>query len=260
MKEITDGVWQIDEIGNTVNAYLWRWDNGLVLIDTGMPWHGKTILEAIDRAGFRPGDVREVLVTHADVDHVGGLKTIKEATGARVVVHAVEAMFLKGRWHRYPNTRHPLGLLIFPLFWVLSKTLFRVPPVAPELLVIDQETLDNGLQVIHTPGHTPGHMSLYSPERRILFVGDAIRNPDNRLSPPAPIFTPQGEVALESIRRLARLKDVEIACFGHGPVITSGAGERIRTFAARVAPVRRRKRKAPPQGPRPKPQKSQSRE
>ncbi len=243
MKEIAENVWLIDDIGGSVNAYLWRWNGHLALIDTGLPWHGKKILRAIEQAGFNVGDIKEILITHADTDHAGGLRVIREATGARVVVHAIEAMFFKGKWRRWPNVRHPLGALITPFYFVLSLTLLRLPRLAPDLLVVDQEVLDNGLQVIHTPGHTPGHMSLYSPETGVLFVGDVISHRGGKLALPPAIFTPQPEIVKESLRKLARLKRLDVACFGHGPVLTENAGDAIRAFVARVAPPPKRKRR-----------------
>lgn len=240
MRQIADNVWHFDNLGY-VNAYLWRWDGGLALIDTGLPWTVKRVLAGIREAGFRPEDVTEILVTHADADHAGGLKALREATGARVIVHAIEAMFFKGKWRRLPNWRHPAGAALFPLYLILNKTLMRIPQLNPDLLVIDEEVLDNGLQVIHTPGHTPGHMSLYSRDAGVLFVGDVIDNRKGEPALPLPIFTPQMDVVKDSIRKLARLKNVEIACFGHGPVITEKAGERIRALAARVAPPRKRR-------------------
>ncbi len=241
MRQITDNVWQFDELGY-VNAYLWRWDDGLALIDTGMPWHARKILRAIQEAGFNLNDVKHILITHADVDHAGGLRVVQQATGARVIVHAIEAMFFKGKWRRLPNLRHPLGLLYLPAYLLLSKTVLRIPRLAPDMLVVDGEELDNGLQVIHTPGHTPGHMSLYSRDAGVLFVGDVINHRGGHLSLPPAIFTPQMDIVKDSLRKIARLKDVQVACFGHGPVITEGAGDKIRSFVAQVAPPPKRRR------------------
>ncbi len=243
MKEIAENVWHIDDIGSSVNVYLWRWDGHLALIDTGLPWHGKKILNAIKEAGFNPEDIKEILITHADTDHAGGLRVIREATGARVVVHAIEAMFFKGKWHRWPNFRHPLGVLITPLYFLLSRTVLRLPRLQPDLLVVDTEVLDNGLQVIHTPGHTPGHMSLYHKETGVLFVGDVISHRRGKLALPPAVFTPQPEIVRDSLRKLGRLKNVQVACFGHGPVLTDRAGERLRAFIARTAPPPKRARR-----------------
>ncbi|NPA91680.1 MAG: MBL fold metallo-hydrolase [Chloroflexi bacterium] len=258
MKEIAENVWHIDTLGY-VNAYVWRWEEGLTLIDTGLPWQGKHILKAIEGAGFKVGDIREIIITHADFDHYGGLRVIREATGARVYVHAIEAMFFKGRWRRWPNLRHPLGVLYLPLHTLLMLTLFRIPRLNPDLLVVDGEELDNGLSVLHTPGHTPGHIALFGKERGVLFTGDALVNWRGKLSLPPAMFTPQPDILKQSIRKLARLRGVEVAAPGHGSVIREKAGEAIRAFAKKVAPPpKRRPRKAPtregvPRQPKAKP-------
>lgn len=244
IRQISENAWHID-LG-VVNAYLWRWGDHLALIDTGMPWHGRQILQAVEEAGFQAGDIKEILITHADADHAGGLKYIREATQARVIVHAIEAMYFKGKWHRWPNLRHPLGIAYFPFFLILSQTVFRIPRFRPDLLVVDEEVLENGLQVIHTPGHTEGHMSLFAVNEGVLFVGDVINHRGGKLSLPPAIFTPKMEVVKDSLRKIARLKNVNVAGFGHGPVIEEGAGDKIRAFVAKVAPPRRRRRKAPP--------------
>ena len=84
--------------------------------------------------------------------------------------------------------------------------------------------------MVHVPGHTAGQMALYQPARKLLITGDAIAHEGQRLEGPPPIFTPNMALARESIRKLAKL-DVEVACFGHGPPIVGGAGEKIRAFA-----------------------------
>ncbi len=245
MRKIAEDVWHIDTLGY-VNAYIWRWEKGLTIIDTGLPWQGGKILKAVEELGFKPEDVREIIVTHADFDHYGGLRTLRAATGAPVYVHAIEAMFFKGRWRRWPNLRHPLGLLYLPIHTFLMLTFARIPRMNPDLLVVDGEELENGLTVVHTPGHTPGHIALFGKERGVLFVGDVMVNRGGSLALPPAMFTPQPDILKQSIRKLARLRGVEIAAFGHGPVIREKAGDVIRAFAKRVAPPpKRRPKKAP---------------
>ncbi|OUC08390.1 hypothetical protein RY27_09275, partial [Litorilinea aerophila] len=72
MKQIIPGLWAIDEIGAAVHSYLWLWDEGLTLIDTGFPRDAKTILHALFRHGHPPYRVRPILVTHSDLHHPGG--------------------------------------------------------------------------------------------------------------------------------------------------------------------------------------------
>jgi glyoxylase-like metal-dependent hydrolase (beta-lactamase superfamily II) len=98
----------------------------------------------------------------------------------------------------------------------------------------DGETVEElgGLQVIHTPGHTPGSICLYQPGRRILFCGDFLFNVHpltgrGGLRFSIPQFSVDAEQARESVQRLLELP-IEMLCFGHREPILEGAGERIR--------------------------------
>jgi glyoxylase-like metal-dependent hydrolase (beta-lactamase superfamily II) len=114
---------------------------------------------------------------------------------------------------------------------VASQLFFKVRPVTVDEMVLEKQVLVEGFQVLHVPGHTAGQMALYHPARKLLITADALANRQQQLSGPAPMFTPDMMQAKESIRKLAKL-DVDVACFGHGPPIVGGAGEKIRAFAA----------------------------
>ena len=91
-----------------------------------------------------------------------------------------------------------------------------------------------GLQVLHAPGHTPGSIALYQPERRVLFCGDVFFNKNpmtgkEGLQLSLPLFTLNLAQARESAQRLAALP-VEVLCFGHGEPILKGAGERVQAL------------------------------
>ena len=84
MKQILPGLWEIDEIGDIVHCYLWEWSGGLTLIDVGMPTHVHTLLDALTAKGYALHNVRRVIITHGDADHMGGVAKLKKATGAVV--------------------------------------------------------------------------------------------------------------------------------------------------------------------------------
>ncbi|HIQ06120.1 MAG TPA: MBL fold metallo-hydrolase [Anaerolineae bacterium] len=232
MSEIVPGLHWVEEIRSTVNVYVWDAGNGLTLIDCGMPWHAKKILAFVQSLEHQPGDVRRILVTHGDIDHVGALAALKAATGAMVICHAAEKGLIEGA-DRRRLARSPLGVLLTPIHPLITRVLGYKPARVDEV-VIDGHVLIEGFRVVHAPGHTPGQMTLYHPERRLLFTGDALVNFGGRLGTSVGLFTPQPDIALKSIRRLAKL-DVEVACFGHGPPIIGGAGDRIRELANRMS-------------------------
>jgi len=91
--------------------------------------------------------------------------------------------------------------------------------------------LAGGLQVVHAPGHTPGHIALYAKERRTLFAGDALMNAAG-LRLPMSVSSHDMEQARRSIHRLAEL-DFDIALPGHGAPILGRANEKVAEWARR---------------------------
>ena len=80
MNQVLPGLWEIDEIGDTVHCYAFEWEEGITLIDTGMPKNAATIMDAIKAQGWPLHLVRRIIITHMDVDHAGGLLKLKQAT------------------------------------------------------------------------------------------------------------------------------------------------------------------------------------
>ena len=229
MREIVQGLWLFDEV-REVNVYLWQRADGFTLIDTGTPWHAYPILRALGDAGHGPHAVDRIIITHADFDHVGGLAQIHAATGALVIAHAAEAPGVTGQ-RRRALAKSPLGYAMTPLFRLMDRVIFVYRPTAVDDMVLDRQMLPEGFQVVHAPGHAPGQIALYHPERKILIAADALAHYGGRLTPPIGFLTPSAVLAVESIRRLAKV-EVEWLCVGHGPPIVGAAGEQLRAFAA----------------------------
>ena len=238
MQEILSGLWDIDEIGSMVHAYLWQWGKtDLTLIDCGMPGDEVKILAALRAHGFDPAHIRRIIITHADVDHMGSLRVLKQTVKAPVACHSVEKDLMEHPGKRTP-AKTPAGYAIRPLHALISLLpKFRVAPVRPDQLLVDSQVLaGEGFTVIHTPGHTPGHISLLHKEQRFLIVGDALANRKDKLGGPAVLFTPDPYNAQRSIWKLGKkyANDFDIAVFGHGVPILTGAGERIKQHAAEI--------------------------
>ena len=166
MKQIIPGLWDIDEIGDAVHCYLWEWDGGVTLIDTGMPSHARTILDALMHNNYPLHTVTRVIVTHSVLDHAGGLAKIRRATGASVVCHAVEKELLEhpSRRARFHTARASMTLL--------SRCLPSSDAGHPGV-VVDIPCLR--FTVIHTPGHAQPYCSA-APGKRLLIAGDALAN------------------------------------------------------------------------------------
>lgn len=230
--QVTPGLHLVDGMEEgVVNAYVWqRPDGGLTLIDAGMPSDAPKILAFVEKLGA--GQPDRIIATHGDIDHIGGLAAMQAATGAAVICHAVEKAVVEGRSTRHMGNSLP-ARAYGPAFDWAMRTFLRYRPVQQvDELVLDKQMLVEGLQVVHVPGHTPGQIALFEPQRGILIVADALNNRGDKLGLPPAIATPRMDVAKDSIRKLAALKGVQVICFGHGVPITQNAAERLSAFAS----------------------------
>jgi glyoxylase-like metal-dependent hydrolase (beta-lactamase superfamily II) len=200
--------------------------NEFVLIDAGMPDSEEMIITgAIERFG-NDCKLKAVVLTHGHFDHIGALKEITKKWDVPVYAHEHEAPYLTGKTdYPKPNPQASSGLVakmspFFPRHSIdISDRLqlFRDDEVIPCL---------PGWKVVHTPGHTPGHVSIYREEDGLLIAGDAITTVEQESlyevitqkqemhGPPA-YFTSDWRAASNSVKKLANLKP-NIAISGHG--------------------------------------------
>jgi glyoxylase-like metal-dependent hydrolase (beta-lactamase superfamily II) len=221
-KQVVPGLWQVKI--KFVNAFLLDTGDGLALIDTGIPGSAPTVLEAVRSIGRQPADIRHILVTHCHVDHSGSLAELKRMTGAPATMHPVDAAMVREGQARRPLRPAP-GLFNA----LLGRLLLRVAPKAIEPAEIehearDGETLVAGLRAIHVPGHCAGQLAFLWPEHGgVLIAADAASNVLGLGLSPVYEDLDEGR---RSLSKLAGL-DFEVACFGHGKAIPSGASRRF---------------------------------
>jgi glyoxylase-like metal-dependent hydrolase (beta-lactamase superfamily II) len=212
--------------GSVSNCYLILDGNELTLIDTGLPRDQNKILQTISDLGHSPKDLQRIIITHADGDHVGSLKALQAASGARTYASAIEAQAIAaGKSSRPLNPRGGLRI-VFAILSPLMARMFLAAPTSVDEIVSDGEVLPalGGLRVVSTPGHTPDHISLFAPSAGILFVGDSLVAQGDTLRGSQPMNTWDQAKANQSVRRQAALAP-RIVCSGHGPVIMDAAGK-----------------------------------
>lgn len=206
----------------------------VALIDSGWRIHTKPILEHLGSLGYGPDSVRRLIATHFHVDHIGGMAGLQAVTHLPVESHVVEADRLKQeRKGDVPNPVQQwwLRAMLWPLMFAM-----RPPPITDVAPLHDGDLLPllSGAQVIHTPGHTPGSISLYFPNDGVLIAGDAMQRRGDVLTTPSPFFSSDMETARDSIRKLATL-DFEILCLSHFLPLRGGAHAAVRSLAEYVS-------------------------
>ena len=200
---------------------------GATLVDAGLPGQRDAIAAAMAEAGVRLEDLRRIVLTHHDIDHIGALGDLVAASGARVLASKVEAPFIDGR--ATPRYALPEVLERRPDFRAVVERI-RPTPVNEELEDGARLELAGGLQAIATPGHTLGHLCLFLERSGTLVSGDALSAQEGRLLGPNPGATMDVPTARRSVRKLASLEVRSVICY-HGGVVEDDATGQLRRLA-----------------------------
>jgi glyoxylase-like metal-dependent hydrolase (beta-lactamase superfamily II) len=220
--KIIDNVFLVP--GVVANPYILVDVDGLTVIDTGLPRSERKILAYIASLGKSAHDVKRIIITHADLDHVGGLAALHKVTGARTYASKVEAEAIAaGRPSRPIN---PSGFSVQRLVVNLLHPFMKAAPFQVDEILADGQILPalGGLRVVDTSGHTPGHISLFAPAVGILFCGDSLVTDENGIHGSRPGLTWDDAKAKEAVRKQAGL-GARVVCSGHGPVVMDATGK-----------------------------------
>jgi glyoxylase-like metal-dependent hydrolase (beta-lactamase superfamily II) len=205
--------------------------HGPTLVDTGLPGQLDQIAAGLADAGVQVADLKRIVLTHQDIDHVGSLADLVEASGARVLAHEREVPFIDGS--EPPRFARSQMLTARP---ELRAVVERMRPTTVDEPLQDGARLDvaGGVRVVFTPGHTVGHMCLYLERTGTLVAGDALTAQEGRLLGPNAGATQDMLVAGRSVAKLAELDVRAIVCY-HGGVVTDDAGGQLRRVAEELA-------------------------
>ena len=222
---LAPGLWRIPTMPfDLVNSFLLADEDGsLTLVDTGFRRADRAIVAALAGLGRAPQDVQRIVLTHAHNDHAGGLAATKEKTGADVLAHDRDACYVRNGTTPQLDRSRVLGRLLNRVRGSFAKADVARSFQDGELLPIA-----GGLRVVHTPGHTPGHVSLLHEGSGVLITGDAIFNVRGLRYSPA-TFCTDIRLSRDTADRLADL-EYDVAAFTHGDHIARGGREAVRAF------------------------------
>jgi glyoxylase-like metal-dependent hydrolase (beta-lactamase superfamily II) len=206
-------------------------ENGLTLVDAGFPMDLAVIHLGLRELGAVPRDIDLIIATHYHGDHTGTVAGMQRRYGVSSALHEADNPYASGDSPQDTTEVAFLKLLFYTALWPL----FRYRHFQADRLLEEGEVIDllGGLEVMHTPGHSPGSVCLFGERSGILFSGDLVRNERGVLEGPPPHYTPDRPAARRSLRRVSEL-DFEMLLPGHGEVILSGAGERYRALVERA--------------------------
>jgi len=216
--------------GKSSTSLVLTWDeNNLVLIDAGYPGHVNDIAAAIAAQGFDVKNLTHIILTHQDLDHVGCVSDLQKlAPNLKVLAHIDEAPYIDGRQlpiklaerlANYDNLTDDQRIAADN--W---KKIYETNPITIAETVAEGQILPicGGIEIVHTPGHTPGHIVLYLKDSRIMVCGDAVNVKNGKLIGSNPIFTfdmAQAEASFEKIKAHGAVGFVAY----HGGYIEAGA-------------------------------------
>lgn len=192
-----------------------------ILVDTGLKGSVDKIIRGIQNNGVNLNDISLIVITHVHTDHIGGLVKLKEKTGAKIVIHKAEADYLKTGTSVEAK---PISLLGKILMRIIPEE-DSVPAVEPDIIVEDSFDLkEYGVdgEIIHTPGHTQGSISIILNNGQAI-VGDIIGRPGfiNTEAAKYPIFACDLSALHKSLRKIIKYPIKEIYN-SHGKKVTPG--------------------------------------
>ena len=209
------------------NAFLIDGDDGFTLVDVGWAGAPASLLSAVADLGRKPADIRRIVLTHAHPDHVQGAAELRRRTGAQILIHQADQAWLEAGRVPAEGRSGAVGRLIdrLPkLHW---------DPVTADATVVDGDLIEgsNGLRVIHTPGHTPGHIVLLHEPSRTVLMGDAAFNRGKLALGPAALAA-DPELRADSLSRLP--DDLRTVAFAHGAPLSASGVPAFQEFLTRL--------------------------
>ena len=223
--KLAEGIHYVSQSkGGHVHAFLLDDGNGVTLIDALFDDDAGLILQELQAMGRKPSDLKNVILTHAHRSHIGGTATLKKQCNATIYSHEWEAGIIDGSRKATKVSLIPKPpLQAYILQFGLAVGIDGHVPCR-----VDQSLKDGDhvgpLTIVSTPGHTPGCLSFWWPEKKALFVGDVVATWP-RVEAGWAGLTLDMKQNIQSVGKLSDFGNAEIVGVGHGEPISQGGIE-----------------------------------
>jgi|SRR5699024_5414383 len=198
---ISDHIWSL-KTWMIIPIHVWIVveEDGVTLVDAGLPLMAKGILKFIEQ--LNAGPLKRIVLTHGHSDHIGAIKRILKVKTVPVFAHRIEIPYMEGDYP-YPNKKKAVATIEKNFIHAFSEDENK-----------NLQTLGS-LTPYFTPGHSPGHVTFYHHDDRVLLAGDLFTSKKGKLHKPMPLFTADMNQAVKSSRIVTQLKPERLeVCHG----------------------------------------------
>lgn len=229
--ELTPSLHRLGE--EIVSCYLVEEAGEVTLVDAGMPAYYSDLAAELAAMGRTVADIRALVLTHGHSDHIGFAERLRREHDVPVSVHELDAALARGEVGN-PSAgmgERKLGSLLRFLVWGARHGALRLQALTHVDTFDPGTTLDvpGALRVIHTPGHTPGSVSLHAPDHDALLVGDALATRTVTTGSTGPQIAPFSADPDQALASLAAIEQIEARWLlpGHGAAWTDGVAAAV---------------------------------
>jgi len=234
--KIENGIMMLEVSSNIPGMFIHptvMWDDeNMIMVDAGYSGQYDTIRDACINEGIHFENINKIIITHQDLDHFGGLPEILEASKNKIEVfaHEDDKPYIQGEKPLVRLNSNFLNSMPEDRQEMVKQMFKNFTPVDVDTTISDNQELPfcGGITVIHTPGHTPGHLCLYHKMSKTLIVGDAMNMMDGKLMGPRKEILEDDdyEIAMDSLKKLLKF-DVKNIITYHGGLYTNKPHESI---------------------------------
>lgn len=220
------------------------WDSEtVILVDAGIPSQLSEIRKIMNQVGAPFSKLNKVILTHQDLDHIGGLPVILSSADHKVEVltHREERPYIQGEKPFIKMNPELMQKRLDSLPEAQRKQMQKVFEASKNLKVKVDKTVEDGevlpycggITIIYTPGHTPGHLCLYHNQSKTLIAGDALNVIEGQLVGPIPEFSADIDLAVKSLRKLTQYDIETVICY-HGGIYRENVNQHLLDLANKM--------------------------